>query len=160
MERVKEAGQARSIGVSNFLESHLNTILETAKVHPAVNQTEYHPYLQRGNLIPFQEALGIKTIGYRTLAPIGYASDGPIHPLLSTLAKKYGVSEAEILFRWVIDHGCAIVTKTANKARMESYLNAFSFELSQEEVDEISRVGQEKHVRTCIEDKFAENDRS
>ncbi|KAI3011897.1 hypothetical protein CBS147346_812 [Aspergillus niger] len=56
MEQVKAAGKARSIGVSNFLRSHLEAILETATVPPSINQIEFHPYLQHGNLLDFHES--------------------------------------------------------------------------------------------------------
>ena len=55
MERIHKSGRAKSIGVSNFLQSHLEVILKTAKVVPAINQIEYHPYLQHGTLVDFQK---------------------------------------------------------------------------------------------------------
>lgn len=59
MEKIKESGRARSIGVSNFLQGHLETVLQTAKVPPAINQIEFHPYLQHGKLLDFHREKGI-----------------------------------------------------------------------------------------------------
>ncbi|CAG8887744.1 unnamed protein product [Penicillium nalgiovense] len=144
MEQVKASGKARSIGVSNFLQSDLETILETAKVVPSVNQIEFHPYLQHGNLVPYQESKGIKTV----------------NPLLSSLATKYAVSQTEILLRWIIDRGCVAITTSGKESRLSSYLRTFTFKLTPQEIDEISKVGEQKHYRAFWREKLADDDRS
>lgn len=55
MEKIQKSGRAKSIGVSNFLQPDLEVVLKTAKVVPAINQIEYHPYLQHGTLLDFQK---------------------------------------------------------------------------------------------------------
>ncbi|KAJ5576323.1 hypothetical protein N7535_003249 [Penicillium sp. DV-2018c] len=160
MEQVKASGKARSIGVSNFLQSDLETILKTAKIVPSVNQIELHPYLQHGNLVPFQESKGIKTVSYGGLSPITRAQGGPLEPLLSSLATKYGVDHSEILLRWIIDRGCVPITTSGKESRLSSYLRVFAFKLTPREADEISRIGEQKHYRAFWRDKFAEDDRS
>lgn len=160
MEKVKEAGKARSIGVSNFLKSHLETILKTAKVVPVVNQIEFHPYLQHGDLVRFQESKGIKTVGYGGLAPITRAPGGPLDPVLSALATKYAVSESEILLRWVLDCGGIAITTSGKESRLTSYLRVLTFKLTPREVDEISQLGNQKHYRSFWRAMFAADDRS
>lgn len=160
MEHVKKSGLARSIGVSNFLQSHLEAILETAKVVPSVNQIEFHPYLQHGNLVPYQESKGIKTVSYAGLTPVTRAKGGPLDPLLSSLATKYAVSESEILLRWIIDRGCVAITTSGKETRMSSYLRALTFKLTPHEIEEISQIGQQHHFRAFWQNKFAADDRS
>ncbi|KAJ5888863.1 hypothetical protein N7495_008904 [Penicillium taxi] len=160
MEKVKASGKARSIGVSNFLQSHLETILKTATVIPSVNQIELHPYLQHGNLLPFHESKGIKTVSYGPLTPLLRAPGGPVDPLLSQLATKYAVSESEILLRWTIDRGAVAITTSSKESRLTNYLRALTFELTPKEVEEISELGQQKHYRAFWTDKFAADDRS
>lgn len=160
MEKVKASGKARSIGVSNFLKSHLETILKTAKVVPSVNQIEFHPYLQHGDLVPFQESKGIKTVSYTGLAPITHAAGGPLDTLLSTLAKKYGVSESEILLRWSLDRNYVVITTSSKESRLAGYLKALTFKLTPPEIDEISLLGQQKHYRAFWGTHFAPDDRS
>ncbi|KAL4868201.1 hypothetical protein BDV12DRAFT_104730 [Aspergillus spectabilis] len=160
MERVKEVGKARSIGVSNFLESHLETILQSAKITPAINQIEYHPYLQHGSLVPFHGKQGITTASYGPLTPVIRAKGGPVDPLLSKLAEKYGVGEGEVLLRWAIDRGSVAITTSGKEARLSTYLDALKFQLTPEEVDEISQVGEQKHYRAFWNEKFAADDRS
>ncbi|KAJ5317295.1 hypothetical protein PENANT_c034G09980 [Penicillium antarcticum] len=160
MEQVRESGKARSIGVSNFLQSHLETILKTAKTVPLVNQIEFHPYLQHGNLVSFHESKGIKTISYSGLTPITRAKGGPLDPLLTSLAIKYAVSEAEVLLRWTIDRGCIAITTSGKESRMSSYLRTLTFKLTPQEVEEISKVGEQKHYRAFWQNKYAQDDRS
>ncbi|KAF7161850.1 hypothetical protein CNMCM6106_008961 [Aspergillus hiratsukae] len=160
MENVKAAGKARSIGVSNFLQSHLEAILKSAKVTPSINQIEYHPYLQHGGLVPFHEEKEIMTASYGPLTPITRAKDGPLGELLRSLAQKYGVGEGEILLRWSIDRGDVAITTSSKESRLSSYLRALAFRLTPKELDEISTIGCPKHYRAFWRDKFADDDRS
>lgn len=59
MEKIKESGRAKSIGVSNYLQKHLEVVLQTAKIPPAINQIEFHPYLQHGSLVDYHREKGI-----------------------------------------------------------------------------------------------------
>ncbi|GES66701.1 ketoreductase [Aspergillus terreus] len=160
MEKVKASGKARSIGVSNFLQNHIETLLKTAQVPPSINQIEFHPYLQHGNLVPFHQQKGIATASYGPLTPITRAKGGPLDGLLSKLAQKYGVTEAEILLRWTMDRGCVAISTSSKEERLSSYLRALSFELTPGEVEEISATGEQKHFRAFWQDKFGPDDRS
>ncbi|KAL4786681.1 NADP-dependent oxidoreductase domain-containing protein [Aspergillus varians] len=160
MEKVKEAGKARSIGVSNFLENHIETISQSAKIPPAVNQIEYHPYLQHGSLVPYHKKKGITTASFGPLTPVIRAKGGPLDPLLSKLAQKYGVGEGEILLRWSIDRGTVSITTSGKESRLGSYLDVLKFQLEPKEVDEISQIGEQKHYRAFWLDKFAADDRA
>lgn len=62
MEQIAASGKAKSIGVSNFYREHLDAILETCQVRPAINQIEYHPYLQHGDLIAYHKNKDIKLV--------------------------------------------------------------------------------------------------
>ena len=160
MEKLKEAGKARSIGVSNYLQGNLETILKTAKIPPSVNQVEFHPYLQRQGLVPFHEQKKILTVSYAPLTPATRAKGGPLDELLSTLASKYSATPEQVLLRWVIDRGCVPVTTSGKESRLVSYLQTFNFQLTKEEVGQISELGQKKHFRAFWEEKFAADDRS
>ncbi|CEJ54722.1 hypothetical protein PMG11_01018 [Penicillium brasilianum] len=160
MEQVKASGKARSIGVSNFLQGHLETVLETAKVVPSVNQIEYHPYLQHGNLVSWQASKGIKTVSYAGLTPVTRAAGGPLDSLLEGLATKYAVNPAEILLRWNLDQDVISITTSGKETRLASYLRVLTFKLTPQEIKEISELGQGHHFRAFWQDKFAEDDRS
>lgn len=160
MEKLKDSGKVRSIGVSNYLQSHLEATLKTVRITPAINQIEFHPYLQHGNLIAFHEENGITTSAYGPLTPIARAKGGPLDGLLATLANKYAVSEGEILLRWSIDRGAVTITTSGKESRLTEYMRALTFSLTPREVDEISDLGEQKHYRAFWTEKFRPEDRS
>lgn len=161
LEAIQASGRATSIGVSNFLQSHLEAVLKTAKVVPAINQIEYHPYLQHGDLVAFHQKHGIAVASYGPLTPFVRAKGGPVDPLYASLAKKYGVSEGDIGLRWVIDQGIVTITTSSNAERLQGYLKHLtSFQLTPKEVEEISAAGDKKHFRGFWKTSFAEDDRS
>lgn len=160
MEAIKESGKAKSIGVSNFLQEHLETILKTAKIPPAINQIEYHPYLQHGDLVEFHRKNEIAISAYGPLTAVTKAKPGPLDATYEDLANKYGVTEADIALRWCIDQGIVAVTTSANEQRLQGYLQKLpSFKLTPNEVEKISELGKEKHFRGFWNNRFADDDR-
>ncbi|KAF7544799.1 hypothetical protein G7Z17_g9674 [Cylindrodendrum hubeiense] len=161
LEAIKESGRAKSIGVSNFLQGQLETVLKTAKIVPALNQIEYHPYLQHGDLVAFHKKHNIVVSSYGPLTPIVTAKDGPVGPYWKKLAEKYGVTDSDVGLRWIIDQGVVALTTSSKSSRLEGYLaNLPKFKLNEEEIAEISKLGSQKHFRGFWKDKFAADDRS
>lgn len=160
MEQIAASGKAKSIGVSNYLREHLDATLESAKVRPAINQIEYHPYLQHGDLIAYHKNKDIKLSAYAPQVPVTKASDGPLTPLLEQLAKKYAVNPGEILLRWVLDQGIVAITTSSKEQRMSDMLRTVTFSLTPKEIEQISETGNSYHFRAFWKQKFAENDRS
>ena len=159
MESVHASGKARSIGVSNYTIPHLETTLKTAKVIPAVNQIEFHPYLQHGSLLSYHAEKGIITEVYGALAPITQSKGGPVDDLLPGLAKKYGVNEGEILLRYVVDKGGVVITTSGKEQRLSDYLRVVAFKLTPREVEEIDQAGDKRHFRGYWRKKHADDDR-
>jgi len=160
MEAIRASGRAKSIGVSNYLQDHLETTLQTAKIPPAVNQIEYHPYLQHGDLIDFCRSKGIAIESYGALTAITKAPGGPVEPVYKALAKKYGVSDAEIALRWCLDQGIVTITTSGNEHRLRMFLSDLpAFKLTPKEVKDIAEAGQQKHFRAFWTNKFAADDR-
>jgi len=160
MEEVKASGKTRSIGVSNYLEPHLKTTLAIATTPPAVNQIEFHPYLQHGSLLSFHKEKNIATSAYGPLTAATKAKPGPCDATLAFLAKKYYVSEGEISLRWCIDSGVAAITTSGKEQRLSDYLRAMTFTLTPRESKELGEAGLKKHFRVFWQKKFNENDRS
>lgn len=75
-------------------------------------------------------------------------------PKLSELSQKYGASEAAILIRWQLDQGVVVLDTTKKVERMQEYLSALDLKLSDEDSAEITRIGQEKHVRIPVGDLY------
>lgn len=160
MEAIKASGRAKSIGVSNYLQDHLETILQTAKIPPAVNQIEYHPYLQHGDLIDFCRSKDIAIESYASLSAITKAPGGPVDPIYKALAKKYGVSDAEIALRWCLDQGIVTITTSGNEQRLHMFLSDLpAFKLTPKDVKDIAEAGQHKHYRGFWTNEFADDDR-
>ena len=160
MESVKESGKVKSIGVSNYLESHLKATLATAKMPPSINQMEFHPYLQRGPLLAYHKSQNIAVSAYGPLTAVTKAKPGPCDEMLAFLAKKYYVSESEIALRWCIDQGVVAITTSGKEERLSDYLRAMTFTLSPKEVRDLAEAGAKKHYRGFFESKFDANDRS
>ncbi|SPQ27469.1 51c300ca-3542-45ca-9a51-08ec0f3087a8 [Thermothielavioides terrestris] len=154
MEVQRDAGRARSIGVSNYLREHLEAVLAAAPRHPpVVNQIEYHPYLQHdpdgaGGLLAYLRGRGSR------------AAPGPVDPVYDRLAKKYGVTAGEVALRWCLDQGIVAVTTSSSEERLRQWMTRLpTFKLTPEEVEEIAEKGREKHYRGFWTNKFAEDDR-
>ncbi|KAL9082154.1 MAG: hypothetical protein Q9159_006669 [Coniocarpon cinnabarinum] len=147
MEQLKEEGLAKSIGVSNFQTTHLDAILPTAKYPPVINQIEFHPYLSQPDLIAYHKEHNIATAGYAPLIPITKSPDGPLDGYLAGLAKKYAVSEAEILLRWNIEQDVVTITTSGNEQRLSDYLRCCTFKLTPKEVQDIKEKGSQRHFR-------------
>ena len=160
MEGVKASGKTRSIGVSNYLEPHLKATLATAKIPPSINQIEFHPYLQHGNLIDFHRTQNIAVAAYGPLTAATKAKPGPCDELLASLAKKYYVSEGEIALRWCIDQGIVAITTSGKEERLSDYLRAMTFKMTPKEVKDLLKAGLQKHYRGFWQAKFDANDRS
>ncbi|KAL8735681.1 MAG: hypothetical protein Q9181_002744 [Wetmoreana brouardii] len=160
MEQIAASGKAKSIGVSNYLREHLDATLETARTPPAINQIEYHPYLQHGDLIAYHNNKDIKLAAYGPLVPITKASDGPLTPLLEQLAKKYAVNPGEILLRWVLDQGIVAITTSGKEQRMSDMLRVVTFNLTPKEIEKISETGKPYHYRAFWTHIFDKNDKS
>jgi len=147
MEEVHAAGLAKSIGLSNFLPEHIDEVLQTAKVKPAINQIEFHAYLQRPELLAYHKKAGIATAAYSPLAPLLKGAPGPIDDYVAGLAKKYAVTSAEILLRWCVDQDVVAITTSSKEQRLSDYLRAMTFKLTPKEVKEINELGEGKHYR-------------
>jgi len=160
MEQVAASGKAKSIGVSNYLKPHLEAVLKTAKVRPAINQIEFHPYLQHGDLLAYHRNKDIRFAAYGPLLPMTRGAGGPLDPLLESLAKKYAVSLGEILLRWVIEQEVVAITTSSKEQRLSDYLRIFTFKLTPKEVEEISQVGSTHHFRGNWNRMFVQGDRS
>ena len=160
MEKLLASGKTKAIGVSNYMRPHIDATLATAKVRPAMNQIEYHPYLQHGDLVPYLKNKDIRVAAYGPLIPVVKKSGGPLDPKLDELARKYGVNPGEILLRWSIDMGIIPITTTSKEQRMSDMLRVFTFKLNPKEVEDITNIGNTHHAREFWTDKFDENDRT
>ncbi|KAI1813635.1 Aldo/keto reductase [Poronia punctata] len=162
LEKIQAEGLARSIGVSNFSVDDLKAVLQTARVTPAVNQIEFHPYLQHtpDGLLDFCREKKIALAAYGPLTAVTKARPGPCDDAYAVLAKKYGVSDADVALRWCIDQGIVTITTSSKEQRLQEYMNRVpAFKLTPAEVERIAKEGEKKHFRGFWTNNFAADDR-
>ncbi|GAB1743141.1 hypothetical protein NU219Hw_g8997t1 [Hortaea werneckii] len=159
MEDMKAQGLAKTIGVSNYLPQHLDWIMETCQTPPAVNQIEFHPYLQHVELLNYHKEKGIATEAYGPLTSITKAANGPVDDILNVLSKKYAVTPGEICLRWCIDQDVVPITTSSKEQRLSDYLRAMTFKLTPKEISQINDAGSKHHYRGFWTHKFDSNDR-
>jgi 2,5-diketo-D-gluconate reductase A len=136
MIEMKEDGRARSIGVSNFTQAHLERIIEATGVTPSVNQIELHPGFAQRELRAFHDKHGIATESWSPLAQDGITKEKTI----LELAKKHGKSPAQVTLRWHLQHGLIVIPKSVTPARIRENIDVFDFELSRAEMDAIDAI--------------------
>jgi len=127
MERLLNDGWVRAIGVSNFQPEDLASLAGFASVTPAVNQLEINPFCYRTQLrvIDATRQAGIHTTAYRPLAKGARLS----HPTITAVAGQLDRTPAQVLLRWVLDHGFSVVVKSSSPTRLAQNLNVFGFTL-------------------------------
>ncbi|KAI1786706.1 reductase AKOR2 [Ganoderma leucocontextum] len=141
MEKIYESGRAKAIGVSNFSIMNLEKLFETAKVVPAVNQVETHPYLIQQDLKDYCDKKGIVLAAY---TPTGYSTVRS-DPTIVELAGKYKVTPVQVILAWHVARGVAVVPKSSDKQRQKDNINLPT--LDPEDVKRIS--GLDRNQRLC-----------
>ncbi len=131
--RLKQEGRVRSIGVSNFTPQHLQRVLDETGVVPVLNQVELHPRFQQRELRNYEEPLGIVT---QSWSPLG-RGHLPDIPAIREIAAKHGKSWAQIVLRWHLEKGLAVVTRSSNPGRIYENFGPTSFRL---DADDIARI--------------------
>ena len=131
-------GTARAIGVSNFNTSELQNILQHANVKPAVNQCQMSIGKHDDETIAFCQA---HNITYSAWSPLGGLSGIDVlgDEDVKHIAKNHNVSPAQVALRWVAQKKCTLVTAGSKKSYLEEDLDIFSFVLSQDEMEVLSR---------------------
>ena len=146
MERAYEEGKVKAIGLSNFTVEQIKEILGICKVKPTVLQTEVHPYSQEKELKKFLESEGIVIQAWY---PLGHGDKALIEePLFAKLGEKYGKSSAQIILRWHIQDGNIVIPGSKNPQHIKDNFDLFDFQLTDEEMKEISDMDKQKRYYT------------
>jgi len=136
MEKIYRSGRAKAIGVSNFLQHHLEDLFKIAEIKPMVNQVECHPYLVQQTLINFCQA---NNIVYEAWSPIMRGAVNDI-PLFKELSEKYKKAPVQIVLRWDLQKGIVTIPKSVHLDRIKSNAEIFDFELSEEDINRIDQL--------------------
>jgi 2,5-diketo-D-gluconate reductase A len=136
-------GYARSIGVCNFTEEHLSTVIDLTFVTPAVNQIELHPLLNQAELRADNAQRNIVTEAYSPLA-VGRLVN---NPTVTSIAAEYGRTPAQVLIRWNLQLGNVVIPRSAKPERIASNFDVFGFELAAEHMDALNGLHDGTRVR-------------
>ncbi|ANF32323.1 oxidoreductase [Leifsonia xyli] len=129
--RLRDAGKARAIGVSNFKPAHLDRIISETGVTPAVNQIQLSPAIPRREQRAYDSEHGIVTESW---SPIGGTGDLLAAPVLAELGAKHGRTPGQIVLRWHVQNGLVAIPKSRNPQRMAENLAVFDFELDADDL--------------------------
>ena len=145
MEDAADAGKVRSIGVSNFNIHHVDALLETAKIVPAVNQMECHVSLQNTRL---QEYLDGKGIALEAYAPFKShrIADLLEDKTLRKIGEAHGKSVTQVTLRWLLQRNIIAIPKSVNTSRIDENLQVFDFTLSDEEMHRIRKLNRAERI--------------
>jgi 2,5-diketo-D-gluconate reductase A len=136
-------GHARSIGVANFTEDHLTTVIDLSFVTPVVNQVELHPLLNQDELRKADAQHNVVTQSYTPLV-LGKLMD---NPTVSSVAGEYGKTPAQVLLRWNLQLGNAVIFRSAKPEHIAGNLDVFDFELAAEHMDAINGLNDGTRLR-------------
>jgi len=125
MEDIRAAGKARSIGVSNYTVRHLEELLGYARVAPAVNQVEIHPFLPQAELAEWCRDHGVQVEAYAPLVK-GHRMG---HPILVSIAARHARTPAQVLLRWGLERGFVVLPKSVRPERIRENAALYDFAL-------------------------------
>ncbi|XP_078400881.1 aldo-keto reductase family 1 member B1 isoform X7 [Cetorhinus maximus] len=155
MEVLVDEGLVKSIGVSNFNISQLERLLSVARIIPAVNQVELHPYLTQPELVEF---CATRDIALTAFSPLGSPGRTVLNdsadpkdllkdPVVEVIAKNHRKSSAQVLLRFHVQRNIATIPKSVTPARIQENAEIFDFELMDEDLQSLLTLN--KNWRVC-----------
>jgi diketogulonate reductase-like aldo/keto reductase len=150
MERARELGYTRSIGVSNFSARELEEVTAAASVAPAVNQVQFSPFEYRRALLEACRRQGIALEAYSPLGTGRHLSNATV----SRIAQRAGRTPAQVLLRWCLQHEIPAIPKSMHRERIEENAQIFDFALSDDDVAELDALDETGGADRALERKW------
>jgi diketogulonate reductase-like aldo/keto reductase len=142
MIEIYDQRKARSIGVSNYTEEHIDELMKKSPITPVVNQVEMTPFLYQKSLAEKCDSYDIRIQAYSPLARAKFMNN----ETLDNVAKSHGVSPAQILIRWSIEKGFIPLPRSANSNRIKENIDIYSFELTNQDLMDLDNLSE--NIRT------------
>jgi len=130
LERLYEEGRVRAIGVSNFTVRHLEELYGACQVMPAVNQVEMSPFLYQKELLEHCRGRNVLVTAFSPLARGQALGD----PVLAEVAARHRRSPAQVMIRWCLQKGMAVIPRSADPAHIKENADVFDFSLDEEDM--------------------------
>jgi diketogulonate reductase-like aldo/keto reductase len=135
---LKRRGSCRAIGVSNYTVRHLQELLDSSEVTPAVDQVEFNPFLYQKELLRFCDSKGIQLEAYSPLTR-GHKLH---HPLVLEVAQRYSKSPAQVMIRWGLQQGLVVIPKSTRPERIKENSEVFDFGISSADMSRLDSLSQ------------------
>ncbi len=154
MEDLYREGKIKAIGVSNFLPDRLMDLIVHNEIVPAVNQIETHPFYQQTESANFMKEQGVQ---HQSWAPFAEGLNNLFgNEVLASIAKKYNKSIAQVVLRWLVQRDVVVIPKSVRKERIIENFDIFDFELSVDDIEQISALDTRESLFLSYHDpKFA-----
>ncbi|CDH57514.1 aldo-keto reductase [Lichtheimia corymbifera JMRC:FSU:9682] len=143
LEKLYHEGKIKHIGVSNFTAKHLEDLLEHCTIVPHVHQFELHPRLVQQDILALCAKHKIQVQAYSSLGEGNLLQDPDI------VVPDSSLSRAQVLLRWAIQHGWAVIPKSSSPDRVVANANVFSFELSKEVMAQLDGLHKTRQQKFC-----------
>jgi 2,5-diketo-D-gluconate reductase A len=150
MERARELGYTRSIGVSNFSVDELEEVIASASTMPVANQVQFSAFEYRRSLLEACEQRGVTLEAYSPLGTGRHLSDGAV----IEVAERVGRTPAQVLLRWCIQHELPVISKSTHRERIEENGQIFDFTLPDEVMAELDALDQTGGADRALERKW------
>ncbi|MFB4308278.1 aldo/keto reductase [Actinomadura sp. GTD37] len=131
----KEAGLARNVGVSNYSPAQIDLLAEATGQRPAVNQIPWSPAQHDPALLDEHRRRGVVVEGYS-----GLKNTDLRDPVLTEIAQRYGVTAAQVVLRWHLEHDIVILPRSARRERIAANFDLEGFDLTKEDVAAIDAL--------------------
>lgn len=138
MEDLYREGKIKTIGVSNFLPDRLMDLIVHNEIVPAVNQIETHPFYQQIESAAFMKEQGVQ---HQSWGPFAEGRNNLFgNEVLTSIGEKYNKSVAQVVLRWLVQREIVAIPKSVRKERIVENFNIFDFELSADDIEQISTL--------------------
>jgi diketogulonate reductase-like aldo/keto reductase len=141
LEEIHEGGTCRAIGVSNYSIRHLEELAK-ARIPPAVNQVEFHPFVYDPELVEYCRAHRIQLEAYSPLTRNRRIDD----PTIAEVAQAHARSPAQVMIRWGLQHGLVEIPKSVHQDRIEENTRVFDFSLSDADMKRLDGLRDKQRV--------------
>jgi 2,5-diketo-D-gluconate reductase A len=132
---LRDEGRARAAGVSNYSLAQIDRLIEATGQAPAVNQIPWSPARYNAALLSGHRERGVAVQGYSPLKGTNLAN-----PVLAEIAAVHGITPAQVVLRWHLEHGVTVLVKSARRERIVANIDLLRFSLSEEEVARIDAL--------------------
>jgi 2,5-diketo-D-gluconate reductase A len=150
LEKAREAGHTRSIGVSNFSAAEISQLLDQTDQPPVVNQVLFNPFAYRRGLMEACSERGIVLEAYSPLGTGNHLGDATV----KQIAERVGRTPAQVLLRWGLQHGVPQIPKSTHRERIVENAQLFDFELSAEDMAALDALDETGGTDEAREDKW------